>query len=117
MRGGTDGAVRPRMPAMAPEVAMEGEAARAVLARRLRTQARECAKLGSPLYAELMERAAADVGAGGPFWKVVAGQEHMPGPYALALRVFGPTHRMALEGRAPALAAHYPSTGGDGDVE
>ncbi len=35
------------------------------LAGRLRTQIGECARLGSPLYAELLARAAEDVDAGG----------------------------------------------------
>ncbi len=89
--------------------------ARAVLARRLRTQGRACAELGSPLYADLMERAATDVEAGGVIRDVLAGHEADPGPSALALRLFGGLHRLALEGRAPDLAAHLPSTGGDGD--
>jgi hypothetical protein len=90
--------------------------ARAVLARRLRTQGRACADLGSPLYAELMERAAADVEAGGIMRDVLAGHEPDPGPSALALRLFGGLHRLALEGDAPDLAARLPSTGGDGDA-
>jgi hypothetical protein len=89
--------------------------ARAVLARRLRTQGRACADLGSPLYAELMERAAADVEAGGIVRDVLAGHEPDPGPSALALRLFGGLHRLALDGGAPDLAARLPSTGGDGD--
>src|SRR3954470_15551428 len=89
--------------------------ARTILARRLRTQADECAKLGSQLWADLMERAAGDVEAGGPFLAVLQGHESDPGPMALALRVFGGIHRLALAGTAPDLAAHLPSTGGSGD--
>jgi hypothetical protein len=88
---------------------------RAVLARRLRTQGRACAELGSPLYGDLMERAAADVEAGGVIRDVLAGHESDPGPSALPLRLFGGLHRLALAGRAPVLAAHLPSTDGDGD--
>jgi hypothetical protein len=40
--------------------------ARAAVARRLRRQARACRALGSPLYAYLLERSAADAEAGGP---------------------------------------------------
>jgi hypothetical protein len=90
--------------------------AQAVLARRLRWQARACIELGSPLYGELMERAAADVEAGGPFLDVLAGREDDPGGHLIPLRLFGGLHRLALEGGAPALAAHLPSTGGDGDA-
>jgi hypothetical protein len=87
-----------------------------VFARRLRTQGRGCEGLGSPLYGAMMERAAEDVEAGGPVLDVLAGHETDPGPSALALRLFGQVHRLALAGEAPALAAHYPSTGGDGDA-
>jgi len=89
----------------------------AVLARRLRTQARACAELGSPLYAELMGRAAADVEARGPVFDVLAGHENDPGEDAIALRLFAGLHRLALEGGAPAVAAHLPSTGGDADAD
>ena len=87
--------------------------AKATIARRLRTQGTACAVIGSPLYAALLERAAADVERGGVTWQVLAGHEHDPGPSALALRLLGAVHRLVLEGRAPALAPHYPSVGGD----
>ena len=90
--------------------------ARAAVARRLLRQARWCGRLGSPLYEELLERAAADVEAGGECWQVLAGREGDPPGSALALRLMGAVHRLALDGRAPGLAAHYPSTGGDSDV-
>src|SRR5438270_8712885 len=82
----------------------------------MRLQAGWCLDLGSPLYAELLNRAAADAEAGGPVWDVVVGSEFDPGPSALALRLMGQVHRLVLDGRAPALAAHYPSAGGDGDA-
>lgn len=87
--------------------------ARATIARRLRTQGRACRDIGSPLYADVLERTAADVEAGGPAWEVLAGREADPGPSALALRLLGAVHRLVLDGRAPALAAYYPSVGGD----
>src|SRR4051812_4399567 len=90
-----------RLTARMEAAAVDADAARATLVRRLRTQGRECAKLGSTLYAELMERGAADVEAGGPFFSALAGHEHEPGPAALALRLYGGAHRLALEGRAP----------------
>jgi Uncharacterized protein conserved in bacteria (DUF2332) len=71
--------------------------ARAAVARRLRRQAQACRALGSPLYAELLERSAADA----------------PGS-ALAPRLMGAVHLLVLEGRAPSLARHYPSVGGGG---
>lgn len=93
-----------------------GDEARAVVARRLRTQALQAVELQSPLYAELLERSAADVEAGGPVWAVLEGHEHDPGPSALALRLVGSVHRLVLQGRLPDLAARYPSAGGDGDA-
>ena len=36
---------------------------------------------------------------------------------ALALRFLGAVHRLVLEGRAPALARHYPSAGGEAGLE
>lgn len=75
-------------------------------------QARGCAELGSPLYAFLLERVARDVRAGGPCAQALAGYEDAPGPDAVALRLLGGVHALALTGRAPDLAACYPSTGG-----
>ena len=88
-----------------------------VAAAHVRDQARSCAAQGSPLYGSLLDRVADDVAAGGPAAAVVAGHEHEPRDSALALRLAGAVHRVVLEGRAPRLAAHYPSTGGDGDAD
>ena len=88
------------------------DAAKATIARRLRTQAGACQELGSPLYARLLDRAAADVEAGGVAWRLLEGHEGDPGPSALALRLLGAVHRLALTGAAPELARHYPSAGG-----
>jgi hypothetical protein len=87
------------------------------MAEHLREQARACAELGSPLYAVLLDRLADDVLAGGPAADVLHGHEDDAGPSALALRLAGAVHRLVLAGQAPALAAHYPSTGGDGDPD
>ncbi|ARQ71917.1 DUF2332 domain-containing protein [Streptomyces marincola] len=75
-------------------------------------QARACERLGSPLYAALMARAAGDVRDGGPCAQVLAGHLDTAAEDALPLRLFGAVHALALTGRAPALAAHYPSAGG-----
>lgn len=87
--------------------------AAATLARRLRFQARECAQLGSDLYAGLLERAAADAEAGGPTWELLRGHQHDPGPSALALRLMGAVHRRVLAGRLPALARCYRDPAAD----
>jgi len=44
---------------------------------------------------------------------VLSGHEHDPGPSALAFRLMGAVHRLVLSGKAPPLASHYPSTGGE----
>jgi hypothetical protein len=71
-----------------------------------------CREQGSPIYAELCARAAADVEAGGPFWELGGGFEGHPILGSLPLRILGAAHDLVLAGRAPALAAYYPSAGG-----
>ncbi len=82
------------------------------IARHLRTQANWCQRLGSPLYAYLLERAAADAESGGPICHILRPHAHTADPNALALRFMGAVHRLVLTGRAPDLARHYPSAGG-----
>ena len=77
-----------------------------------RRQAQACADLGSPMYAELLTNAAADLEVGGGVARVLGGHEDDPGPSALALRGLGRVHRLVLERRAGDLAAYYPSVGG-----
>ena len=79
------------------------------LAEMLRVQAGHCERLGSPLYADLLERMAVDVGEGGPAWEVLRGHEDDPPGSLPALRLLGTAHRLALEGGAPELAAAYES--------
>lgn len=57
-----------------------------------------------------------DLHAAGPVARVL--EPFAPAPFedAYVLRLFGGVHRMVLGGNAPALAAHFPSTGGDGDA-
>ncbi|MHB1784774.1 MAG: DUF2332 domain-containing protein [Acidimicrobiales bacterium] len=83
----------------------------------MRTQARACRLLGSNLYAELMERAASELETGDVLIQLLGDHVGDAGESALALRLFGGAHRLAWEGLAPALASHYPSTGGDNDVD
>jgi hypothetical protein len=82
--------------------------AEAILADRLRFQERACERLGSPLYAALCARAAADVEVHGPVWEVLRGHEDDPAESALPLRLLGAVNRLVLEGSEPALAARYP---------
>jgi len=91
--------------------------AAAELAERFRGQAEWCGRLGSPLYADLLARAAADIEAGGPVWRAVEPYAAESPRFTHHLRLMGALHRRALAGEAPALAAHLPSTGGDGDAD
>jgi hypothetical protein len=86
------------------------------LAEYLRLQGHYCGNLGSPLYELLLDRAADDLAAGGVVAAVLDGYPLEPILSAMALRFMGNVHRLVLEGRAPGLAAHYPSVGGDGDA-
>lgn len=87
------------------------------LASAFRVQSSACAELGSPMYAELLARAAADIDTGGPVRELLRGHEEAPGPSALALRLLGSVHRLVLERRAGELATYYPSVGGAWEPE
>ncbi len=87
------------------------------LAGHFRDQAGACARLGSPMYAELLDRTAEDLDAGGVCAGVLSGHEDASGPSALALRLLGTVHRLVLERRAGELATCYPSVGGTWDLE
>jgi len=82
----------------------------------LRWQAEACGRLGSPLYARLLSRAADDVEAGGPIARLL-GRRQATNASALGLRLMGSVHRLVLEGDAPDLARTYPSAGGRADPE
>jgi len=89
----------------------------AAVASGLRTQAEWARKLGSPLYRALLTEAAADVEAGGPCWRVLEGRGDEKSYMALALQLMGAVHWLVLEGKAPELAAFYPSAGGSRPLE
>ena len=78
----------------------------------IRGQAQASADLGSPMYAELLDRLADDLEAGGPTARVLRGHEDDPGPSGLALRLAGSLHRLVLSGAADELAPYYPTVGG-----
>jgi hypothetical protein len=82
------------------------------LPRRFRAQAEQCARHGSPLTAALLFGAADDYDASGPAYQLLLPHADDPSGSVPSLRFAGALHRMVLEGRAPALAAHYPSVGG-----
>jgi hypothetical protein len=70
-----------------------------------------------PLTAGVLDAAHADARTGGPTWDRLRPLAHLPSGAALALRLAGAAHRLALAGQAPAYAAHLPTCGGDGDVD
>jgi hypothetical protein len=71
-----------------------------------------CARAGSHLYADVLAGAIADVAAGGVCAAVLGPHRDDEFATALPLRFLGAVHRLVLEGRAPGLAAHFPSAGG-----
>jgi hypothetical protein len=81
-------------------------------ARLLRLQADACRELGSRLYGDLLAHAAMDLLDGGPTAQVLNGHLDDRPSSVLALRLLGGVHALVLSGRAPELAAFYPSAGG-----
>jgi hypothetical protein len=88
------------------------------LLKTIKVQGQVCAGMGSAMYGDLLPRVGADVEADGVFARIFSGHENDSGRMALPLRLLGGLHRMALDGRAPALRNWYPSVGGqwDGDA-
>jgi len=80
-------------------------------------QADGCRRAGSELYATILDGVARDLASGGVCAQILADRGDDPLASALALRFLGAVHRVVLEGRAPALARHYPSAGGDAGLE
>jgi hypothetical protein len=79
---------------------------------RLMRMAHSCAEMGSPLYGALLARAVQEYRAGGPVKRVLDANAERS---RLGLRLMAALHYLALSGDEE-LAAHYPSTGGDGDA-
>ena len=87
------------------------------LADRFRRHAESLVQSGrSPLYVRLMGAAAADIDRDGPVARVFAGIPVPPGSVP-QLRLMGALHYLVLSGRAPGLAAFYPSAGGNGPID
>jgi hypothetical protein len=79
----------------------------------LRRQAEWCERLGSPLYAQLLSCCAEDYAQCGTLYRLLRPHEQEDESTALPLRLMGAIHRLVLEGRAPELAAFFPSASGD----
>ncbi len=69
-----------------------------------------------PFYDRLADCLVDDIGRDGPAWQLLEPYAQQAFDQAYVLRLLGALHRMALRGDSPALAAHFPSTGGDGDA-
>ncbi len=91
--------------------------ARAGTTRLLRLQAVACRDLGSGLYGDLLLHLADDLQSGGPTARVLDGYLDDRLASGVALRLLGGVHAQVLSGRAPELAAFYPSTGGTPEQE
>jgi hypothetical protein len=87
-----------------------------VVAEHLRLQGAGCEHMGSAFYGALLAVMADDVEAGGPVWTLLEPHAEESFDAAYRLRLLAGVHRMVLSGAAPALASHFPTTGGDGDV-
>jgi hypothetical protein len=88
----------------------------------LRAQRVACRALGSPFTADVIDallepldsagsggaETLDEAGQGGGLARVLEGWSLPPVPAALALRLTGALHALVLDGRAPALARHYP---------
>ncbi|HMJ75737.1 MAG TPA: DUF2332 domain-containing protein [Iamia sp.] len=78
----------------------------------VRAQRKGCAIGGSALYETVLDAVLADLAVDGPCRAVL--EPYAPEPHARAtvLRFLAAVHTLVLDGRAPGLAAHYPSAGG-----
>jgi hypothetical protein len=85
---------------------------RATIPQLCRFQADWCEKLGSPLYAHLLRASADNYENNGIVRKLLEPYANDPRGSALALRMMGAVHRLALQGQLPELAQFYPSCGG-----
>lgn len=72
-----------------------------------------CTRMGSPFFGTILRAAAAAYEKDSTLSKLL--DRHADRP-RIGLRLGGAAHYRALRGLAPEVAAHYPSTGGDGDA-
>ncbi|WP_421118779.1 DUF2332 domain-containing protein [Aquihabitans daechungensis] len=86
---------------------------RAVLLETIETQRFGCEMSGSDLYAEILRHVADGVASGNVMSELLAPVATAPFGDAVILRLLGALHLLVLDGRAPELARHYPSAGGE----
>jgi hypothetical protein len=82
----------------------------------LHEQAVVCAAYGSPFYGVLLEEAAKDYRNRGPVRAFLNADPRRRESSRIGIRLAGALQLRALDGSAPALAAHFPSAGGEGDA-
>jgi hypothetical protein len=78
----------------------------------VRAQRKGCAIGGSVLYETVLDAVLADLAADGVCRAVLEPYASEPHGRAVVLRFLAAVHELVLDGRAPELAAHYPSAGG-----
>ena len=82
------------------------------MAEALDHQRAQCAALGSPLYARILEGVVDDYQRGGIVGELLDARTERPAHDAVPLRLLGAMHRLVLAGHLPDLARFYPSAGG-----
>ncbi len=87
-----------------------------MIAERFERQAEYCGAMGAPLCAHLLRSAAADYRRGGVVRALFASGSQVEVLSRSGIRFLAALHGCALDGTAPAIAAHLPSCGGDGDA-
>jgi len=80
-------------------------------------QQRACGNLGSPFYAGFLGTALSEACAEDPFWRALDNWVGDPESALLPLRLLAALHHLVLDGQAPELARHFPSTDRDGDPQ
>jgi hypothetical protein len=73
-----------------------------------------CARMGSSFLGTLLKLAAQGYSSDDTLRALLDRHAHLS---SIGLRLAGAAHFRALRGVAPEIAAHYPSTGGDGDAQ
>jgi hypothetical protein len=82
----------------------------------LHAQSVACAAYGSPFYGALLDAAARDYRDRGPVRSFFNADPKRRSLSTIGIRLMGALQLRALDGSAPELAAHFPSSGGDGDT-
>lgn len=90
---------------------------RSGLAVQFARQARDCADIGSQVYADLCRAASLDLAAGGRLAALLEPWRDERDGELVPLRVLAAAHRLVLEREAPALALWFPSVGGSAPVD